>query len=312
MKTLKTNGYNPQPADVNASSYTFGIEFEVTVPTSAQVARGGYHSGIRIESAINLEGERIEAPRFNGKCLRGDYDGSIVTSSGSQMGVEVVSPILRGQAGLDFIKATCEFLNAIGAKVNRTCGLHVTFGVDSVIGFASQEDRLKFARKFVHLARNNVYGVYGQSGTDRHTNHYCTPLTARADDVAKDSLRNLGRGMVNFGNFQSGRIEVRAFAGTTNVNKVMHHLATVLGLASRAKAQKQITVFNGRSNRGRKVDTAILGLWKMHRNLGWRQLKDRDIAHGLFGTLHSELKTWLPAAVEMAKKWDTRFPETSL
>jgi hypothetical protein len=40
-------------------------------------------------------------------------------------GCEVVSPILSGEAGLEEVAKVCKALTAAGAKVNRTCGLHV-------------------------------------------------------------------------------------------------------------------------------------------------------------------------------------------
>lgn len=38
---------------------------------------------------------------------------------------EIVSPILRGENGLDQIRTVCRVLNEKNAKVNRSCGLHV-------------------------------------------------------------------------------------------------------------------------------------------------------------------------------------------
>lgn len=49
------------------------------------------------------------------------YDGSI---SGSN-GCEVVSPILRN---LSSLKKVCKVINEAGAKVNKSCGLHIHFG----------------------------------------------------------------------------------------------------------------------------------------------------------------------------------------
>lgn len=40
-------------------------------------------------------------------------------------GPELVSPPMKGQDGLDQIKAVCDVLNAIGCRVNRSTGIHV-------------------------------------------------------------------------------------------------------------------------------------------------------------------------------------------
>lgn len=313
---IKTTSYVPQAEDINASNYRFGVEIETHVPISCGIDHGGmWNGGRNVITAIALDGSVVTAPTFRGQHLKAMSDSTITWSSleRNRKGVEFATPILYGEEGLQFIREWIDFLDKIGAKVNRSCGLHVTFGVESVIGrSASFEAKQNFARKFVHLARNNRFAVYGQTGTNRHQNQWCSPLTSRADDIAKNSLSNLGRGMVNFGKFSEGRIEVRAFAGTTNLNKVFHHVATVLGLASRANAQKQVTVYNGRTGHGRAVDSAMMGLYRLHRCLGWRSMKSREIAHGLFGSLHSEVREWTQIAVAMCEKFDARFPNTEI
>lgn len=43
-------------------------------------------------------------------------------------GRELVSPILKGNDGLRQLKLACEALEAAGARVNKSCGLHVHHG----------------------------------------------------------------------------------------------------------------------------------------------------------------------------------------
>lgn len=52
---------------------------------------------------------------------------SSVTSSGTGVayGLELVSPILKGDAGLDELRIAVDTLSRIGAKIDKTCGLHV-------------------------------------------------------------------------------------------------------------------------------------------------------------------------------------------
>ena len=47
------------------------------------------------------------------------------TNTGLSKGLELVSPILKGDDGLDELQVVMNTLNNIGAKVDRTCGLHV-------------------------------------------------------------------------------------------------------------------------------------------------------------------------------------------
>ena len=51
------------------------------------------------------------------------YDGSICGNDGC----EVVSPVLKN---LKSLKEVCEVINEAGAKVNKSCGLHVHFGAE--------------------------------------------------------------------------------------------------------------------------------------------------------------------------------------
>lgn len=42
-----------------------------------------------------------------------------------EMPAEIVSPILKGESGLESLKKICDALEAIDAKVNKSCGLHI-------------------------------------------------------------------------------------------------------------------------------------------------------------------------------------------
>jgi hypothetical protein len=52
-------------------------------------------------------------------------DGSVHGKNGE---CEVVSPILSGENGLEVVRKVCALLQANGARVNTTCGLHVHVG----------------------------------------------------------------------------------------------------------------------------------------------------------------------------------------
>ena len=56
-------------------------------------------------------------------------DGSLNSRSGS---CEVVSPVLRGNAGLDEIRTVMAILRTAGARINQSCGMHIHIGVDSL------------------------------------------------------------------------------------------------------------------------------------------------------------------------------------
>ncbi len=101
-------------------------------------------------------------------------------------------------------------------------------------------------------------------------------VRADRDAIRQQTLvRQCGRGMVNFQKaFSGGVIEFRAFAGTLNEKKLLHHLATVFGLARRAATVQQFGKFNRKQTKKHsKVANAVEALRRMWRLLGWVGLR---------------------------------------
>ena len=95
---------------------TFGVEIEVT--DSYNYSRESIAAKIREKGIEALSEGWNHQTRLYWK----------VTTDGS-CGLEIVSPILKGQSGLQAINTVCEALNEVGCKVNKKCGLHVHHGV---------------------------------------------------------------------------------------------------------------------------------------------------------------------------------------
>jgi hypothetical protein len=79
-----------------------------------------------LRDALVTAGIRCEIEGYNHMTKR---HWKIVTD-GSLNGVntfELVSPILKGQAGLAELKTVCRVLGECGAKVNKSCGTHIHF-----------------------------------------------------------------------------------------------------------------------------------------------------------------------------------------
>ena len=199
-----------RPADIKATEIRFGIELETAIPTTSGITIGAYHGGRPVTGGLRAgESTILAAPAFNGAKWNAERDGSIRYQPG-EMACEFVSPILHGEAG---VAGMCDFvgwLNGIGARVNDSCGCHVTVSVDSVVGASDAQARADFARKLAHIAQWHARAIYGQTGTGRHLNHFSHTFAA---DVAKlvkrmqadGDLRKkeaaavaCGRGMVNF------------------------------------------------------------------------------------------------------------------
>ena len=319
--------------DTQAASILFGVELETTIPASSGVMVGSYHNGTAVTRGIR-KGHSVPpgllspcspavalAPAFGRQTWRAERDGSI---RGEGLPCEFVSPILHGEAG---VAALCDFvgwMNEIGATVNDSCGCHVTVSADSVIGTSDNDERAKFARKLAHIAQWHARSIYGQTGTGRHLNHYSHTFSADVAHLVKTMERSpnpsaktsaaisCGRGMVNFRKlFSHGLVEFRAFAGTTNLAKVQHHVATALGLCRRASQVECLGAFKKNKLQQRRTasaEDAVKFLWDY---LGWTGGK-RECALGLFGRLHSDFRQYRTTAVRMCRLFDQRYPTAQL
>ncbi len=317
-----------KPIDTQAASIRWGIELETRIPLSAAVPVGGYHNGLPVLAGVDArDGLPLNAPRFEGNHWKAERDGSIVCDSSDQVPCEFVSPVLHGAAGVEHLIAFVEWMNAIGASVNASCGCHITVGIESVIGTSDSAALSEFIRKLAHIGRWHARSLYGQTGTDRHTNHYAHPLyeetsqhmrkivTCEEERVKAECAERCGRGMINFRKAfkreRDGRyvgvVEFRVFAGTVNIDKILHHVASVLGLCRRAHQVRCLGGFKKNAVQEKRTATAQDALRFLWDYLGWTGAA-RPVALGLFGKLHSEFRRYRREAERLCKQFDARFP----
>ncbi len=310
--------------DRKAASITFGVELETTLPSNCGIAVGCYHGG-RPVSAGYVTGttDAVNAPTFFGSYWKAERDGSIRINH-SRIACEFVSPILHGDEGVEHLISFLEFANAVGANVNDSCGCHITVGVKSIIGTDDPQDMSEFARKLAHIGRWHAKSLYGQTGTGRHLNHYSHTLSDDVEALVKkmeseSSLRKktessiqCGRGMINFRKlFTNGVIEFRVFAGTLNRAKLLHHLATVLGLCRRAAEVECLGSFAKNKAQEKRTATAQSALRFLWDYLGWTGSK-RPVALGLFGQLHTQFGQYSRVANRLCQLFDNRYPNAYL
>lgn len=320
-----------KPIDTQAAAIQWGIELETRIPDTSGIAVGCYHNGLPVRTGI-VQASQLprSAPTFHSAHWRAERDGSIRCDAG-QVPCEFVSPILHGEAGVEHLAQFVEWLNAIGASVNASCGCHITVGIESIIGTTDTRTVSGFIRKLAHIGRWHARSLYGQTGTDRHTNHYSHPLydetaqkmrtivTCEEERVKAECAEQCGRGMINFrkafkrdtmGRFV-GVVEFRVFAGTINLDKILHHLASVLGLCRRAHEVKCLGGFQKNAVQQKRTATATDALRFLWDYLGWTG-GARPIALGLFGRLHSECRRYRKEAQRLCQQFDQRFPDANL
>ena len=128
-----------------------------------------------------------------------------------------------------------------------------------------------------------------------------------------------GRGMINFkkafrrdarGRYV-GVVEFRVFAGTTSIDKILHHLGSVLGLSRRAHEVRCLGGFGKNKMQQERTATAKDTLRFLWDYLGWTG-GARPVALGLFGKLHSGFCHYRKNAQRLCEQFDERYPDASL
>jgi hypothetical protein len=251
------------------STRTFGVELEIVGISQQQAA-----------AAITAAGLVCYAESYNHQ-TRGHWkvisDSSVFSTTGMcrEAGCEVVSPVLCGEQGMAQLEKVCKALEAAGAKVNKTCGMHVHVGAadlnakqvrnvvktwvkyeDSTNLLVSESRRGYDTTGYLpsYYCRDNVrtlaFGQYSES--DVANVELCRQMFNQIDACKTiDQLTDLFGGhdgtytryhKLNLASYYRHRtIEVRCHQGTVNARKATEWVRFCLGLvetsASRGSVQ---------------------------------------------------------------------------
>jgi hypothetical protein len=231
-----------QTASSKAESYTWGVEIECFLPQSKVqelgISVGSYHHG-----------HPLPAPFPQG--WTAERDGSLHTDRRGYAAVEIVSPILKGRAGIEQVKQVAGILRSLEATVNQTAGMHVHVGARSVAG-ESHAEVAEWVGKLLYQTAMHETALYASTGTHRRENGSYSRSVKRqkqaADKVRKapdrrkrEALRDVVYGLdryhtLNLTNLFTSKatVEFRFPAGTTEATKMIGHICTCLALAERA------------------------------------------------------------------------------
>lgn len=227
---------------------TYGLEIECggleTETELRQVIAGT--RGVDYGGHYSYHGSRTLGLRCqengNGNLWVSENDGSLSGEASigpNGRGHEVISPVLRGVNGLTQARMVMKSLSRAGAKINKSCGLHVTVGVTNTSARFRRMGKGRQAQAigrivdlydyFMDAGFNSLVsesrrpGSPSQSGyAGRFNIHGGQSFGVRGQESAKELLRNgIGRGVLNIGNFTSnGTIEFRQHNGTLNGAKI--------------------------------------------------------------------------------------------
>lgn len=199
--------------------------------------RAGRKFGIEVEFIGTSYSAVVREMQARG--LTASYEGythrirqgawKVVTDGSVSNVYELVSPPLRGAAGRREVKLACEALAAAGARISRSCGLHVHHDIHDLD--ATHVGRL------ARLWANNQRAINGLVAPSRRNSRWAAPL--RTDEVerleALDTSRYSGNlqlavrslyidryRSLNFDCFpRYGTVEVRQHQGTIAADKIL-------------------------------------------------------------------------------------------
>jgi len=302
--TRQAHEANPKAAEI-----TFGIEIECFLPRGS-VRVGSYHRG----------------PELGGRFPAGwnaQSDCSLQTRLGNYVGVEFVSPVLRGREGLDQAKKVAALLGEMNARVNRTCGFHIHVGAKSAAG-DDFDDVADWVRRLLNTTAQHEKAFYGAAGTKaRETGRYCRSLktawAGKKEKLAKkmkaNELRSEAAGLSRYHAlnlvplFSSNRtVEFRCFSGTVEALKMTAWIQMALAVAT--LAQDRNTKFDAPQTTYADTTTAAGAMKRFFYLAGWtRGRKDYNkpvcLAEGWLDRM-SALKAAKRELMRLAKKYDAQ------
>jgi Putative amidoligase enzyme len=174
-------------------------------------------------------------------------DASVTsTGTGVGRGLELVSPPLTIDQMEDQLAKVLGALNECGAKVDRTCGVHVHHEIDDL-----NVDNIKNVYNIYYKHQNHINSLMPASRRqDAHARSgYCRAITQREmDNVnAATTIRDISNAqegryrVINFGSYvKYGTIEFRQHAGSTDFVKLFNWIKITQSLIAQAKAKKVI------------------------------------------------------------------------
>lgn len=208
----RANGASPRP-----TGRGFGIEMELTGPSAQHVIDALLAHGIPMDSRNESTRREIgySATNTRAHVWTLKHDGSV-----RGYGLELVSPVLRGTAGMEELATVCAALNSVGATVDRSTGLHVHHDFRNLTADQVRRQCLMFVERQDLIAE--------LVAPSRRGNHYCPSWTEHNIDALRHAttlsqMQYVGpRGNLNLSSYaRHGSVEIRFHGGSTNSRKIL-------------------------------------------------------------------------------------------
>jgi hypothetical protein len=175
-------------------------------------------------------------------------DASVLSQELPGCGLELVSPILKGQEGMEQLKKVCQAMKMAGARINKTCGLHVHHDAQD-FETAEFKNLIK-----IYIRFESVIDSLVSKSRRENNNRYCRGLShINIKDVTKATeyfqlynlLESRYRKLNIFSYATHGTVEFRQHQGTIEYEKIANWVKLTQAMVERAAAR---TVNEGKTN----------------------------------------------------------------
>lgn len=206
----------------------YGIEVELIGLNARQAA-----------AALTAAGIDCRAPGYTHAVMR---TWKAVTDATVAGGCEVVSPPLSGEEGLEQIRTAMDALNAAGARINRSCGLHVHIEARDLNTAEIANTCIRYAR---HEADIDAIMPRSRRGND---NRYCASLRRASftGSTVAAMIRQMPQRRYHKVNLEAyikyGTIEFRQHSGTTEPTKIINWVRFLQAFIEESRATASQTV----------------------------------------------------------------------
>lgn len=216
------------------SKRRFGIEIEF-----------GNLSPTQAVDAINTAGIKCQYEEY-GHSVPSQWkiitDGT-VNGVGWKYGLECVSPPLLGERGIEEVKKVARALTLTGAKVNKTCGLHVHVEIPDyttdhirslILRYAANEPQIDM---FVPRTRRDSLNSFCKSLTKLVRTRKFRDATDTSSVIKTYKNKYYKLNLLTYP--RQGTVEFRQHSGTTNGEKISQWIRFCVGFVDSSKIELQ-------------------------------------------------------------------------
>ena len=186
-------------------SIKIGVELEVLNVTIAEEREAVEAVGSTFDGYSGYHGQGLATG------WKAERDGSLTGASATEHtkgNVEIISRPLKGVAGVREMKRLTTQLKRRGATVDRSCGTHITLGLDENVRFnrMSESKKLEVMNRVVRVYEHfqNVMDAISpnnrqvNSHTGTNTNSYCLSATHTGRTSSVNTTKYIMHGVIEF------------------------------------------------------------------------------------------------------------------